>query len=91
MRKIKDIISVKFKNIKTPNSVVVEEAERAIKEVLGIDIPNNYYKIVFNKPYLTISSSVSVLKNEIFINREKIVEKIKNKINKNTPIKILLK
>lgn len=91
MKNIKDIIFTRFKSVKTLDGIIVEEAKKSIKRVLNINIPDSYYEIVFHKPNLVIKSSVSVLKNEIFINKEKIIEEIRNKTNKNTQIKILLK
>ncbi|MBU1091899.1 hypothetical protein KKA27_03510 [Patescibacteria group bacterium] len=91
MRRIKDIIFTKFKNIETPDSIIVEESKKAINETLNMDIPDHYYKIIFNKPYLIIKSPVSALKNEIFIKKEEIIERIKKKTNKNEFIKILFR
>lgn len=91
MRKIKDIIFNKFSDIKTPNDIVIEEADKAIKKTLGLNIPNNYYKIIFNKPCLTIKAYNATLRSEIFLNKEKIIREIKTKIRKNTHIKVILK
>lgn len=78
----------KFRNLKPPEKAIEDETRKIIKEKINI---SDSYNVVFKKPNLTITSHNPVLKNEIFIHKEKILIDLDDKFGKKTPIKIFFK
>ncbi len=68
---------LKFKNLRPPRKLVEKEAAKILSGIFGSDWN---FEISYKKPDLTIKTGSSVLKNEIFIRKNELVEKIKKSI-----------
>ena len=76
----------KYKNIKPPDDVVREAVVRAVGEEIGAKIEKRHVKIVRGN---VVINTASHLKNTIFIKKDKILEKIKKELGKNSPKEIV--
>ncbi len=87
MKKLRDLLS-KYKNLRPPAKTVAEESKKIIGEILNI--PHSYYEVEYKKPDLVITCGSSVLKNEIFLKKDEIIKKLKERLG-SAPAKIWFK
>jgi len=87
MKKLKDLLS-KYKNLRPPPKTIKEESKKILEEILGIS--PSYYEVEYKKPDLVITCGSSVLKNEIFLKKSQIMEKLKERLG-SAPLKIWFK
>ncbi len=73
----------RFKNLKIPKKFIQKEGARIIKEILNIEIgPENFEE---RNGILYIKTQNQFLKNEIFLKKEKILEKLKENLGDKSP------
>jgi hypothetical protein len=77
VKKISEFL-IKFKNLKPPGELVEKELKDIISDT--INIPKDCFEVSFNKPNIVISSDISALKNEVYINKDKITKNLKDKL-----------
>jgi len=70
----------KFFTITPPGKFYQKEVVKALNEVLKIELLENDVEYRFGIVY--IRSSVQILKNEIFLNKEKIIKQLNQKIKR---------
>jgi len=88
MKRIAEFLS-RFRNLRPPQKAIEEEAKKIIMEKTNLS--ENSFSIIFKKPNLTVITQNPVLKNEIFLFRESILSRLKNKFGPNTEIKIFFR
>lgn len=88
MRKISEFLK-RFKKLEPSSSLIEKETRKIINKIIGI--PKSQYSLIYKKPNLTITSYNSVLKNEIFLKQDKIIQELKRVFKKNSPIQIWFK
>lgn len=77
----------KFFTITPPKKFYQGEVVRALKEILNINLSENDVEYRLGIIYIQNSPTISgALKNEIFLNKEKIIQRLSQKI-KNSGIK----
>ncbi len=76
----------KIKLIKPPEETIKKITQLILKEDFNIFLPDNF--INFDPPNIYINAQHSVIRNEILINKEKVINKIKSKIGIRTPLGI---
>ncbi len=79
MFNIEDFL-IKFKNIKPPNDTTRGYVSDVIFDTLNIKIEKVNIKINNNSIYIKTSH---IIKNEIFLNKQKILNELNNKLGKN--------
>jgi hypothetical protein len=77
IKKVSDLLK-KFTYLKPHKTVIEKELPAVIKDILG---RNTDISIVYKKPNLYIKTKDPYLKNIIFLKKEEIIEKIKNRFN----------
>lgn len=85
MKQIKFLLE-RIQLIKPPAETVKKTIQSVLKKDFNIFLPDGF--INFNPPNVNINIQHSVIRNEILINKEKILDKIKSKIGIRTPLKI---
>ncbi|MFC1756806.1 hypothetical protein ACFLZC_01440 [Patescibacteria group bacterium] len=88
MKSIRNFLS-RFKDIKAPDKAVEYEVKKFIGNIFSENADG--VEVSFKKPNLIIKSNNQVLKNEIFIRKEEILEKINKEINFKQNINIFFK
>jgi len=79
MFNIEDFL-VRFKNIKPPNDTTRGYISDIIFDILNIKIEKTDIKINNNSVYIKTSH---IIKNEIFLNKQNILNKLNKKLDKN--------
>ena len=88
MKKLTEFLA-RFRNLKPPREAIEDEARKIIKE--KINLGDDSFCVVFKKPNLTISSQNPALKSEVFLFRESLLSRLKDKFGPKTEIKIFFK
>ncbi|MDE2399500.1 MAG: hypothetical protein KGL67_00585 [Patescibacteria group bacterium] len=81
MIEIKDLLS-KWNNTLLSEEVKTEYIKEVLEKVIKIKIKNTDIKIKDNTVYLNLKP---IYKNEIFLNQEKIISLLTEKLGKKTP------
>ncbi|MBU3925585.1 DUF721 domain-containing protein [Patescibacteria group bacterium] len=79
---ISDYLS-RFRNLKAPEDFLKEKISSVINDVLKIII--KLEEIEVRNAVIFIKTKNPALKNTIFLNKEKILEKLSQKLGKNSP------
>lgn len=76
----------RFANLKTPKGFIQDEVIRAVKNVLNIEIEPE--EVEWRAGVIYIKTQNQILKNEIFLRKEKILEILKERLSKKAPLDI---
>jgi predicted metal-dependent RNase len=88
MKKITQFLE-RFKNIKPGYGIIEESAREIIKDRLNIK--EDSFSISYNKPNLVIKTENSVLKNEIYLRKDEIINELRKKLGKRAELKLWFK
>ncbi len=83
MIEIKDLLS-KFNKLLSNKEIQISLIQETLKEILSLDVSKDKIKIINNDIFLEIKP---IYKNEIFINKDKILKSLEEKALKNKNIK----
>lgn len=72
----------KFFTITPPKNFYQSEIIKALNDVLGVELKNNN-DVDYRFGVVYIKNNNQILKNEIFLNKEQIIEKLNQKIKNN--------
>ncbi len=81
MIEIKDLLA-RFDNILLSENLKTESIRNVLQKIIGVEIKNKDIKIKDNIIYLNLKP---IYKNEIFINKEKIVSALEETLGKKAP------
>lgn len=88
MKHIGDLFTKYQNTLKPPQSAVIKEFVCACEEVSGYKIKEEQcsYTVSTKTIYLTVPS---LLKTELLLQKNNILEELKNRLDKNSPINII--
>ena len=70
----------RFKKLNPPGETIEKDLKSIISALLSVS--EDSFNIRFKKPNIVISSNTSSLKNEIYMNKERIVRELNKKMGK---------